>query len=428
MSTMTTIRLSTIAKELLAVMVIHTCGGFLMNTGDTITSLCFPKDQFCSCTYIPEDTYSVGSIDWLEVTCFAQNLTKFPNYAKISDQLIGHYKNWLINLTDNELATVPTGMFSNFNSANTRETMMFLSFERNKISLIENGAFIGVNNMDISINLTDNRITALPLVFQMLTHLTTLSLQGNPILAFDYATVNSLASSLSYLEIGYQALLSGNKELSVLNITEMIIYDIPFDYGNLTFNPFMFFRNTMIGMSVAGTDSSTLPCILIDGPNMEYFSLQDATNISAISVFDCQPGTSLKEFDLKIMFSGLEEFPDILKFTPSLRALNLFHNKISSVNEKFIPLHNKLEVLNLSYNRLRIIPTVFRRFDNLKFLYIDYNQITFVAPDSNILSVKSLCAIGNQWKHDGLYCNDMYNSQHYYIHNNTSITPNPPSL
>jgi Leucine-rich repeat (LRR) protein len=129
----------------------------------------------------------------------------------------------------------------------------------------------------------------------------------------------------------------------------------------------------------------------------------------------------LKAFDLEIIFSGLEEFPNILNFTPSLIALSLIQNKISNINEKFIPQHNNLELLNLSHNRLRTIPAVFSRFDHLKFLYIEYNQISFIAPEAVVSSMESLCAGGNPWMQSNLPCNSYFNHPFMNIDNYTDI-------
>lgn len=96
---------------------------------------------------------------------------------------------------------------------------------------------------------------------------------------------------------------------------------------------------------------------------------------------------------MKLGHNNLEEVPNYFgkeQSLPHLRKLLLGHNKISSVSQEFFSNFPKLEVLDLSYNKLREIDPLIKNFKNLKKLYLVGNLFTKIPISISKLSLEKL--------------------------------------
>ena len=85
---------------------------------------------------------------------------------------------------ENIFTYVPGGSFTGFTPLNLNTTYLYLDLTKNSISKIENNAFIGLENMYIDMDLTENKLTDIPLALMLLKQLRGLDLFLNPIQQF----------------------------------------------------------------------------------------------------------------------------------------------------------------------------------------------------------------------------------------------------
>ena len=172
-----------------------------------------------------------------------------------------------VHLQGNDITNVPAGVFSNIDECKE------LNLNDNKISLIENGAFIGLNNLEI-LSLAGNLISQLPVgVFSPLTQLTELSLNNNDLITIQYNTFPGL-TNLEVLD------LSANK---ISQIEDSALT------GLWSLKKLWLFEN----------DLETLKSRVLNGvPRPLEIALSDATSPDAKATWKCNTLCWLKHEEL----------------------------------------------------------------------------------------------------------------------------------
>ena len=303
----------------------------------------------------------------------------FPDLSVLSKSLKITNK-WLLSLTGNSLSHVPGGSLTGFSPYNVNTTYLYLDLSKNRISKIENNAFLGIENIKIEMDLSENNLTEVPFAFLMLNQLGGISLEFNPIKIIDPVILHHFAPMVTYIELGIGNMSSWPTALSSFTVLESAwLYEV--QQYKLPQRPF--YEKAMRIITIYGSDLAMLPCSLTDLNELHELTLKRSPNLNATNlVEECRPNYTMSSTveRLHLVRGELTEFPNILKYTPMLTVLNLYRNKIQQVNEAFIPVNNLLTDLMLSYNQLQTIPNSFLRFQHLKKFIIDNNNIATVQP------------------------------------------------
>ena len=344
------------------------------------TTNCLPRSSnVCKCypTKFFENNKEILSTD---IYCNKTKSGGFPDFSLISYPIINS-TSFTITLTENNLTNVPGGSFIGFTPVNLNATYLYFDLSKNSISKIENNAFIGLENMYIEMDLTQNKLTEIPFALMVLNQLRGIDLYLNPIKVIDPVVLLHMAPTVRYIDMEIRNMSWPSELSSFTNLVGIGLFDL--QQSNLPRQPFNASENKLDNILVYWSNLTMLPCSLTDHSVLEELTVQHSPNISATNtVEECRPNFTMSSTfkKLHLIDGELTEFPNILKFTPKLMLLNLRGNKIQYVNEDFIPLNSELAWLMLSYNRLKTIPSSFLRFQHLTSLVLDSNYISTVQP------------------------------------------------
>ena len=225
----------------------------------------------------------------------------------------------IIRIVGNSLSSIPV--------LNNYTKLHFLDFSQNSISMISDGAFKECGL--VTLNLTHNKLTTLTSeMFEDLSKLTHLHLGFNDIKTLTEADLFH-DSRMSLLVLNFT-----NNPISAMNhnaISDLI---------------------ELIELDFSDNDFETIDPMYFKGLNkLKWLHLQN-------NKVEKLEGNVFNDMD-------------------SIEMIDLRNNAISVIeNMAFQGLHQSLQVLHLSYNRLDIIHEEFRMLSQLKNLYLDNNPIT----------------------------------------------------
>ena len=230
-------------------------------------------------------------------------------------------------------------------------------------------------------DLTENKLTEIPVALMVLNQLRGLDIFLNPIKVLDPVVLLHMAPTVRYIDMEIRNMSWPNEFSSFSSLVDIGLFDL--QQSNFPRQPFNASEDKLDDILVYWSNLTMLPCSLTDHSVLEELTVQHSPNISATNtVEECRPNFTMSSTfkKLHLIDGELTEFPNILKFTPKLMLLNLRGNKIQYVNEDFIPLNSELAYLMLSFNRLKTIPNSFLRFQHLTALILDSNYISTVQP------------------------------------------------
>jgi len=121
------------------------------------------------------DVCTCSTQSW--IVCTMRGLQSYPDF--VFSVLPTEYIE--IDLFDNRFTEIPFGIFRNVNFPPDFSNEMYLLMQNNQISRIHNGAFLGLENIPLQLNLGHNRLTSISREFTRLRRLYSLSIEGNPL-------------------------------------------------------------------------------------------------------------------------------------------------------------------------------------------------------------------------------------------------------
>lgn len=347
---------------------------------DTLTNKCLPRSPACLCETTKAYKDGGKEVPQSNIYCDETSSDVFPDFSVITKPIIDSF-DWYIGLSKNNLTSIPGGLFTGFAPVNLNATYIFLDLNQNRISKIENNAFVGMENVYLEMDLTYNNLTNIPFAFLLLKQLRGLSLEFNPIKVMDQIVLQHIAPTLTYYDLGIGNMTSWPAELSSFtDLFTAALYDV--EQYKLPRQPFYGSKNKIDAISIIRSDLTMLPCYLTDLTALTILAIHETPYLNATHIVEVCPTnySLLKLQKLELVEGALKEFPNILKYTPLLKKLYLDHNQIQYVNGNFIPMNSVLEGLVLSYNNLQTIPGSFLRFQHLRELNLDHNNIATMVP------------------------------------------------
>ncbi|XP_033338539.2 uncharacterized protein LOC117227426 isoform X1 [Megalopta genalis] len=229
---------------------------------------------------------------------------------------------------------------------------------------------IGCLNKLKILNLSNNKIEKLPHEFYKLSEVQELSLKNNSLIDLDPAIGDLIMLShldlscnrLSELPVGMGYLV----RLTCLDISHNILTELPPDLTNM---------RALLQLDASNNELETLP------PLGELRKLQTLMlQINKLTTFPDLSGCTMLR-TLHLANNNITEIDMLcLEGVGKLRTLTLGNNNIDSMPEEIIKLVN-LEILDLSYNKLTIVPNYVGILPNLKQLAIEGNNVQNIRAD-----------------------------------------------
>lgn len=210
-----------------------------------------------------------------------------------------------------------------------------------------------------SLILSDNSFTQLPAdyedAFNSYLKLEVLDLSGNKL--EEYPEIIDSIKNLKTLNLFYNKLKS-------LKISSNTIENL--NIGNNSFTSFPKIPKSITSLTY---DFNLLSDLELEHPRMTYLSLE------LVGLSNISPDIKFPKLEtLNLSRNNLTEIPNLQKFSPILKVLNLSDNFLTS----FPVPPQTIESINLHSNQISEIPDIIADFHSLKFLDIGENQLTYV--------------------------------------------------
>ncbi|HLD21652.1 MAG TPA: leucine-rich repeat domain-containing protein [Patescibacteria group bacterium] len=129
-------------------------------------------------------------------------------------------------------------------------------------------------------------------------------------------------------------------------------------------------------------------------------ALQNPLDVTALDLTH-QNGIHFNNFskfihlaDLRLMDTGLTEFPQQILLLKKLRRLHLDYNQLTSLPNKIAQLKNSLEIVSLTHNQFDTFPEAILELIHLKELYLYNNRITQLPERINQLKELTQLGVG----------------------------------
>ena len=259
----------------------------------------------------------------------------------------------------------------------TKPSIENISLSNNKIDTIENGTFINYTNL-VTLDISHNKLTSLPLDLIQLNKLHTLRLNSN-----NFSNLPSfyVTNSLVILDLSNTKLVTLPPKISTLiNLVEL---DISFN-AITRLNKLSKLIN-LYKLEASGNNITSITPL---------YSLKKlgSLNVSNNKIVDIIKLSDLKNLEiLNLSFNEIETVPSKLLKLKNLIKLDLSHNKLKSMPRVNV-LKSTLIQLNLSHNNITTLPNTMLSF-NLMTLDLSFNDniniahiFTRVLPQRLILS------------------------------------------
>ena len=248
-----------------------------------------------------------------------------------------------LDLSHNKIRVIGEKSFHGMN------VLSFLALDNNNIVSIHSGAFTNLTSLH-DLNINGNRLSAMPEAIASLRYLHTLDLGDNQITAIENMPVRGL-------EFLYGLRLVNNKISG--NLSKDTFHNLPsLKVLNLAKN---FITNIVYG---AFRTNSKLQAIRLDGNRLTTMN----------NLFEHLP--NLQWLNVSANTIGVFDYHYI---PPSLLWLGLHNNRILDLSNSLGRHDLSLEILDVSFNRLKHISSV-NIPDSVKMVFLNDNKINMVEP------------------------------------------------
>ena len=279
-------------------------------------------------------------------------------------------KQWYIDLSFNNLSTVPDGTFGNLSISG-----VFL--DHNQITVIGDDVFRGSEDKLFSLYLHFNRLTELPGSVGKLKSLNEIQIHGNPITTFDKDILRNISSSLNQISYGSSALRRWPYEMTLLSKTDWItLYGIEMD--SLPDNAF----DELFILNITGTKLRSLSNTLSNQEKFYEFDLQDNPLLTAAGLAKGGFKNLPKLRTLSIINCGIETLPPIFDQMTDLGEIILDRNPITDIGDLTFPRnYTSIWQVTIKNSLLHRIPASFSHLTKVMNIFLMNNKITTINED-----------------------------------------------
>jgi len=311
------------------------------------------------------------------IDCSRRNLQTIPVFDLPPGFVSTSFFNRLdVELTDNKLTEIPFGVFRNFTSFDAYFDVS-IGFDRNKISQIHNGAFLGLENVNLKLNLRDNNLTSISYEFTRFHGLQELRIEGNPLITTGIP--DQVIKQMFYNNVVTTISLGSYDLLKKVMKYQQNTIDFLWLYGmtETAFEPGTFVKgqNTALKRldiwNSAFNDFSEPLCNL----NLETFTVSGCRNVHDTTLQGCPQNSTTS---LAILNCPTTDALDPSAFySAPLTGLQIWGN-INYVNRTLLSHWPKITSLDFNGRIRRIQKEDFTGLTELEYLDLTRNQISFV--------------------------------------------------
>jgi Leucine-rich repeat (LRR) protein len=256
-----------------------------------------------------------------------------------------------------------------------------LEFYVDRLTGIDDNAFLGVATTLQSLSISDTRLPSLPRALLKLTNLKVLRLTNTHIDSWDSDIMDHLAKSVNTLGLANVGLSEWPGWLSSFHLLEEVHLDSNL-LNSLPDDAFDGFKDTLIILSIASSGLTQVPKALSALSRLNLLDLSDNNildvngrpGIEQLNSFPC--ASTLEK--LHILSIGLSVFPNLSNLT-QLSTLNLYNNRLTDASSG--SLATSLTSLYLDDNQLSSVPAFVSNLSNLYSLSLSFNKITEISFD-----------------------------------------------
>ena len=280
-----------------------------------------------------------------------------------------------VALTDNRLTEIPFGVFRNF--TNFQGYDVSIGFDRNQISHISNGAFLGLENVNLRLNLRDNNLTSLSFEFTRFHGLQELRVEGNPLATTGIP--DDVVRQMFYNNVVTTISLGSYELLKKVMKYQQNTIDFLWLVGmtETTFEPGIFVKGQYTALKRLDIDRSAFndfsePLCNLD---IETFTVSACKNVHDTTLQGC-PQNSTKS--LAILNCPTTDALDPSAFySAPLTGLQIWGN-INHVPRTLLSHWPHITSLDFNGHIRRIQKEDFEGLTELEFLDLTRNQLSFV--------------------------------------------------
>ena len=308
------------------------------------------------------------------VDCSRRNINILPNFP--SDQ--NFYSTYsFLDVEGYNLTSIPNGALDN-------AYFKKITLKNNVISRIGNSAFHGEANHLVELDLSGNKLNALPLALSELAQITKLDISGNPILSdinFTDSVMRAIGDTMLDFSFGSRDLDVWPKSLRHFPLLQRLTLNGA--SNRLTIIPpdgFHGFETTLLFLNIRDTHLIAVPLGISKLQNMKelHFDNNPFVGDRGILVQSFPTGASSKLQTMSLNGDSLTKFPVVLTYLPALRNLSMDDNPLFYVDDNALGEIRTVRYLSIKNCSLNRIPAAMSDFLFLKDLDISSNTINTI--------------------------------------------------
>ena len=320
------------------------------------------------------------------IDCWSRNLSRVPVFRNTTTRMANY---WYLQLNNNSISSLPDDSFTNLKTVSGSYGFE-MSLQENNLhaSNISTNAFRGIENLVISLNLSDNSLTSIPLAIGSLSRLSILYLDDNPIKSIDHRVFLSIRDSLWGLEISMPNMTKWPDAMHYL--TNLGALEIDNFFQIIPGDAFTGFSSTLTDLKLRNANQPTVTLAVCGLRKLTTLSIISNSNMNGKNFVSCNPSlTSLKKLILEDN-TILTTFPDI--FSSAITAIEISHSGISFIDDSFIPNNTMISKLDIKNNNLTTLPGAVNKFLSLQSCSLQNNKIRLIERHSilNLLHLTEL--------------------------------------
>ncbi|XP_060070777.1 platelet glycoprotein V-like [Ylistrum balloti] len=318
--------------------------------------------------------------DGNSINCDSRNLTEVPRFTFSN----GSFR-W-VDLSSNSIKDIPSKAFMNITG------LYYLKLADNQIMNIADDALYGAENTLEFLFMRNNKMTKIPTALGMMRDVSSLGIDGNPVLDFQADVFQNVSSTLQYLNFGYPGMSFWPDSIRYLtNLTSLSVRDLAMDY--LPLSAFSGLEKKLGLLEFERCRIRSLPLSLSTLDALDLLSLDSNPNLT-LSGIPREAFSGIKSLNqISITNQSFDTIPDIFHDALTITTIETTGTPITHFDASLIPDDNNLQNIQFSDTLLEKFPTAIAKMKNLQTLIIRNSSIRSV-PSSAFEGLTKVTYIG----------------------------------
>lgn len=293
----------------------------------------------------------------------------------------GGQQSWTVDISHNQLATIPERAFGNI-------SVVSFNISFNQLSDMPMDCLAGSESKVLSVHMESNQFSYLPNAIDDLTNLSALSIQDNPLIMLGSGM--SFGASLRNLTLGSSDFVPWPKYIDQLNtVTHLKILNL--SCGSLPFDAFDNMADTLTSLLLYNNGcGNVIECVRV-ATKLEQLTYVDNKPLTSSNIRTLTSLTSLY-----IKNSSLTTVPDVSR-SRNLQTIHLTYSPVDTWDQHALPSHSVLRNITLDYTKFDHIPHVLRQIPTLEATSMVRTYVSSVEDDdfANLPQLKYLDLSGS---------------------------------